>query len=50
MRAQLIAGIDLDHSPGMRKEDSIRLASTTNAFGASDYTLKTASAPVRIYD
>ena len=50
MRAQLIAGIDLDHSPGMRKEDSIRLASTPNAFGASDYTLNTATAPVRIYD
>lgn len=50
LRAQLIAGIDLDHSPGMREEDSLRLATATNAWAARDYLINTAVAPVRIYD
>lgn len=50
MRARLIAGIDIDYSPGSRDEDSLGLLKTTNAESGTTYALNTAVAPVQIYD
>jgi iron complex outermembrane recepter protein len=50
MRARVIAGIDIDHSPGSREEDSIKLASSLNALGGRDYRIDSSVAPVRVYD
>jgi iron complex outermembrane receptor protein len=50
MRTRLIAGIDVDYSPGSRDEDSISLTRTTNAEGGTTYSLNSAVAPVQIYD
>ncbi len=50
MRARLIAGVDVDYSPGSRDEDSISLIRTTNAEGGTTYALNTAVAPVQIFD
>ena len=49
LRARLIAGVDLDWSPGARDEDSLRLTSSTNALGGRDYQIERNVAPVKIY-
>ncbi len=49
LRARLIAGFDVDYSPGSRDEDSIALTRTTNAFGGTSYRLDRAVAAVQIY-
>lgn len=50
MRARLIVGLDVDYSPGSRREDSILLDRSTNALGGTEYRLSRTVAPVRIYD
>ncbi|MFP5383786.1 MAG: TonB-dependent receptor [Gammaproteobacteria bacterium] len=50
LRTRVIAGLDLDYSPGSRDEDSISLSKTTNAEGGTTYALNNAVAPVQIYD
>lgn len=50
LRTRLIVGVDIDHSPGSRDEDSIALTRTINPEGGSTYALNPLVAPVQIYD
>lgn len=50
LRARVIAGLDIDVSPGSRDEDSISLLKATNSLGGITYRRNTAVAPVKIYD